>query len=41
MPGALPRVVRVMMHAQVDRPREEISHVYLRDAVSLRRDLAQ
>ncbi|MFP5360033.1 chorismate mutase [Demequina sediminis] len=41
VPGALPRVVRVMMHAQVDRPREEISHVYLRDAVSLRRDLAQ
>ncbi|SEI81196.1 chorismate mutase [Demequina mangrovi] len=41
VPGALPRVVRVMMHAHLDRPRDEIAHVYLRDAVSLRRDLAQ
>ena len=41
VPGALPRVVRVMMHADVDRPREEISHVYLHGAVALRRDLAQ
>ncbi len=41
VPGALPLVVRVMMHAHLDRPRDEISHVYLRDAVSLRRDLAQ
>ncbi len=41
VPGALPLVVRVMMHAHLERPRDEISHVYLRDAVSLRRDLAQ
>ncbi len=41
VPGALPRVVRVMMHADVDRPRDQISHVYLHDAVRLRRDLAQ
>lgn len=41
VPGALPLVVRVMMHADVDRPREEITHVYQRGAVALRRDLAQ
>ena len=39
--GALRMVVRVMMHAEMDRPRDMVSHVYLHDAVSLRRDLAQ
>lgn len=37
--GALPRVVRVMLHVDVDRPRESIEHVYLRGAQVLRRDL--
>ena len=41
VPGALPRVVRVMMHADMDVPRDEVVHVYLREAVALRRDLAQ
>ena len=41
VPGALPRVVRVMMHATLDVPRDAISHVYLHEAQSLRRDLAQ
>ena len=39
--GALPRVVRVMMHADVDTPRAGIQHVYLRGAEALRRDIAQ
>ena len=39
--GALPRVVRVMAHAQLDRPRSEVVHVYLRGAEVLRQDLAQ
>lgn len=39
--GALPRVVRVMAHAESDRPRADIAHVYLRGAEVLRRDLAQ
>lgn len=39
--GALPRVVRVLMHADVDLPRAEIQHVYLRGAEVLRQDLAQ
>ncbi len=37
--GAMALVVRVMMHANLDRPREQIVHVYLHDAVALRRDL--
>jgi chorismate mutase len=36
VPGALPRVIRVMVHCYADGPPH---HVYLRDAVSLRRDL--
>jgi len=39
--GALPRVVRVMVHAESPRPREHIVHVYLRGAEVLRQDLAQ
>lgn len=39
--GAMPRVVRVMAHVSTPLARGEITHVYLRGAVSLRRDLAQ
>jgi chorismate mutase len=39
--GALPRTVRVMVHADIDKPRSEIQHVYLRGATALRLDLAQ
>jgi chorismate mutase len=41
VPGALSHVVRVLAHADVDRQRSEISHVYLRGAEVLRQDLAQ
>jgi len=41
VPGALPLVVRVMMHAHLEVPRDDVAHVYLHEAVSLRRDLAQ
>ncbi|MBI1376180.1 MAG: chorismate mutase [Frankiales bacterium] len=41
VPGALSRVVRVMAHAELDRPRSAVSHVYLRGAEVLRQDLAQ
>ena len=41
VPGALPRVVRVMLHANLDLPRDQVSHVYLHEAKSLRKDLAQ
>lgn len=36
--GALERVVRVMLHVDVDRPRSEMVHVYLRGAEVLRPD---
>lgn len=41
VPGALPRVVRLMAHANLDRPRTAVHHVYLHGATVLRRDLAQ
>ncbi len=37
--GALPRCIRVMVHAETRRTRSEIRHVYLRDAILLRADL--
>jgi chorismate mutase len=37
--GALQRVVRVMMHVDIDQPRSGIQHVYLRGAEVLRQDL--
>jgi chorismate mutase len=39
VPHALPRVVRMMVHAELERSREKIQHVYLHGAVSLRPDL--
>jgi chorismate mutase len=39
--GALARVVRVLVHAETPRARADITHVYLRGAEVLRKDLAQ
>lgn len=39
VPGAMPRVIRVLVHAETDLPRAEIRHAYLRGAAALRRDL--
>lgn len=39
--GALPRVVRLMAHAELDVPRANVRHVYLHGATTLRKDLAQ
>jgi chorismate mutase len=36
VPGAMPRVIRMMLHCYGS---DEPQHVYLRDAVSLRKDL--
>jgi chorismate mutase len=41
VPGALDRTVRVMLHVETARTPEQISHIYLHGAVSLRRDIAQ
>ena len=39
VPDSLPRVIRVLVHWNTDVPQNEITHVYLRDAVKLRPDL--
>jgi chorismate mutase len=41
VPGAMPRVVRILLHAYSERNRDELHHVYLRDAQSLRDDLPE
>jgi chorismate mutase len=39
--GALPRVVRVLVHAYSNRSHGEIKHIYRRGAAALRKDIAQ
>lgn len=41
VPGAVPRVIRLMAYADIDRPRHQIRHAYLRGAAQLRQDIAQ
>ena len=40
VPGSLPCCVRVLIHWNTDRSLDELRHVYLREAHSLRPDLA-
>lgn len=40
VPGSLPRVIRVLVHWNTDISQNKITHVYLRNAVQLRPDLA-
>ena len=39
VPGAMPRVLRLLAHVETDRPRSDLRHVYLRGAAQLRKDL--
>lgn len=39
--GAMPRVVRILVHVETYLPRAEISHVYLGATAALRKDIAQ
>jgi chorismate mutase len=39
VPGALPQVIRVLMHAYLPDPEAKPQHVYLGDAIKLRLDL--
>ncbi len=41
VPGALERTIRVMAHVDTALPKEEIAHIYLHGAKSLRSDIAQ
>jgi chorismate mutase len=40
VPGGLPMCIRVLIHWNTDRTQSAIQHVYLRNAVKLRPDLA-
>jgi chorismate mutase len=39
--GGMPRCIRVLVHCYTERPREELHHVYLEGARSLRDDLPE
>ena len=39
VPGAMPRVLRLMAHVETERGRSDVRHVYLRGAAALRTDL--
>ncbi|MGV7928756.1 MAG: chorismate mutase [Spirochaetota bacterium] len=39
VPGSLPLCIRVLLHVNMDRPQEDIIHLYLREARKLRPDL--
>jgi chorismate mutase len=41
VPGALDRTLRALLLVETDRKPEQISHMYLRGAAALRRDIAQ
>ena len=40
VPGSMPRVIRVLIHVNTTKEQDQIKHVYLGDAVGLRKDLA-
>ena len=41
VPGSLPRTIRTLIHCESTRSQTEISHIYLRGAAALRKDIAQ
>ncbi len=41
VPGALAKVVRVLLHYNTEAPQAAMHHVYLRGAVALRQDLME
>lgn len=41
VPGAMPRVLRLLAHVETPLPRAALRHVYLRGAAALRTDLPQ
>ncbi|MBR9802591.1 MAG: chorismate mutase [Rubinisphaera brasiliensis] len=40
VPGALPSCIRVLLHVNTDKKQNEITHVYMREAVKLRPDMS-
>jgi chorismate mutase len=40
VPGSMERCIRVLIHVNTDKGQNDIKHIYLKEAVKLRRDLA-
>ena len=40
VPGSMPKCIRVLMFWNTTKPQREVSHIYLKDAVKLRSDIA-
>lgn len=40
VPGALPLVIRILLHVNTDKKQADMVHIYLRDAQKLRQDIA-
>ncbi len=40
IPGSLEKCIRILIHWNTDKPADEIQHVYIKGAVSLRPDLS-
>ena len=41
VPSALPLCIRILMHANVNIPQQDVHHIYLNEAVQLRPDLVK
>jgi len=41
VPGSLPKCIRVLVHCHCNLNKDQVRHVYLRQAVNLRRDLVK
>jgi chorismate mutase len=41
VPGSLQRCVRILVHWNTDKAQDEITHIYIKDAVRLRPDLCK
>jgi chorismate mutase len=40
VPNGMPRVIRVLLHVNTEKPQADMVHLYLRDARLLRKDIA-
>lgn len=40
VPGALPLIIRILLHVNTEKPQAEMVHIYLRDAKKLRKDIS-
>jgi chorismate mutase len=41
VPGSLTRCIRILLHWNTDKTQQQVSHVYIKEAVKLRPDLSK